>query len=91
MMKNCPLRNIEELKLLIKRVLESITKEMFERFMNHFKKRWKLYIIHKGRKFDKQLLKKISSTRKNKRLKLKKLESMELEYATMKKFVLTKI
>ena len=83
-----PPRTMEELKLLIKKVWDSIPKEMCERIINHIKKRWDLCIKHKGRRLDKQLLKKISSTKNNLILKLAKSKINGVRISYNDKFVL---
>jgi len=88
MMNIFPPRTMEELKLLIKKVWDSIPKEMCERIINHIKKRWDLCIKHKGRRLDKQLLKKISSTKNNLRLKLAKSKINGVRISYNDKFVL---
>ena len=88
MMNIFPPRTMEELKLLIKKVWDSIPKEMCERIINHIKKRWDLCIKHKGRRLDKQLLKKISSTKNNLILKLAKSKINGVRISYNDKFVL---
>ena len=62
---------------------------MCERIINHIKKRWDLCIKHKGRRLDKQLLKKISSTKNNLRLKLAKSKINGVRISYNDKFVLS--
>ena len=65
-----PPSNLDELKSSIKKVWESISVSICKNIFDHFKERWKLCIIHKGRRLDKELLGKIPSMHKNARLKV---------------------
>ena len=53
-----PPSTIEELKQTIQRIWNAINLSICEKIINHMKKRWELCILHKGRRFDKELLKK---------------------------------
>ena len=66
-----PQSNLDELKSSIKKVWEYIPVSICKIIFAHFKERWKLCIIHKGRRLDKELLRKIPSTHKNIRWKVK--------------------
>ena len=66
-----PPSNLDELKSAIKKVWESIPVAICKNIFEHFKERWKLCIIHKGRRLDKELLRKIPSTHKKIRWKIK--------------------
>lgn len=72
MMNIFPPTTIEELKVLIQKIWNAIPKEMCERIIEHIQKRWELCLHHKGARLDKQLLQKISTKRKELRLKLSK-------------------
>ena len=60
-----PPSNLDELKSSIKKVWESIPVSIYKNIFDHFEERWKLCIIHKGRRLDKKLLRKMPSTHKN--------------------------
>ena len=53
-----PPKTIEDLKISIQKIWESIPPTICERIINHIKERWELCIKHKGRRLDKELLKK---------------------------------
>ena len=66
-----PPSNLDELKSSIKKVWEFIPVSICKNIFDHFRERWKLCIIYKGRRLDKELLRKIQSTHKNIRWKVK--------------------
>ena len=65
-------KTLEELKEIIQRTWDSITPEICNKIINHVEKRWDLCIKHKGRRLDKELLKKIASENSKTRIKLLK-------------------
>ena len=79
---------MEELKSLIRRIWYSIPKDICERIIEHIKKRWDLCLCHKGIRLDKQLLRKISSQRKELKLKLSKNRINGIRISYNDKFVL---
>ena len=88
MMHIFPPTNMEELKSLIRRIWYSIPKDICERIIEHIKKRWDLCLCHKGIRLDKQLLRKISSQRKELKLKLSKNRINGIRISYNDKFVL---
>ena len=72
MMNIFPPTTIEELKVLIQKIWNAIPKEMCERIIEHINKRWELCIHHKGVRLDKQLLQKITTKRKELKIKISK-------------------
>ena len=69
-----PPKTLEELKQGIQRIWDSITPDVCNKIINHTKKRWDLCIKHKGRRLDKELLKKIIPEEEKKKIKLQKLK-----------------
>ena len=59
-----PPTNIEELKTVIKNIWVSIPVTICQNIIDNMKERWKLCLMHKGRRLDKELLRKIRPNRK---------------------------
>ena len=59
-----PPTNLEELKTAIKNIWESIPVTICQNIIDNMKERWKLCLMHKGRRLDKELLRKIRPNRK---------------------------
>ena len=74
MLNMFPPKTLEELKQGIQRIWDSITPDVCNKIINHSKKRWDLCIKHKGRRLDKELLKKIIPEEEKKKIKLQKLK-----------------
>lgn len=74
MLNMFPPTTLEELKITIQKIWNSISPEICEKIIDHIKKRWELCIQHKERRLDKELLRKISSDN-NKEIKIKFLKS----------------
>ena len=74
MLNMFPPKTLEELKQGIQRIWDSITPDVCNKIINHTKKRWDLCIKHKGRRLDKELLKKIIPEEEKKKIKLQKLK-----------------
>ena len=83
-----PPSTIEELKETIQRIWNAINPNICEKIINHMKKRWELCILHKGRRLDKELLKKISSENKGMKLRLSKLKINGIRISYNDKFLL---
>ena len=68
--------NIEELKFSINKVWNSIAsnKKICENIIKHMEKRWDLCIQHKGRRLDKQLLRRIAQEEEKTNLSITKSE-----------------
>lgn len=68
--------NIEELKFSINKVWNSIAsnKKICENIIKHMEKRWDLCIQHKGRRLDKQLLRRIAPEEEKANLRITKSE-----------------
>ena len=88
MLNMFPPNSLEELKQGIQRIWDSITPDICNRIINHTKKRWDLCIRHKGRRMDKELLKKIFPEDEKKRLKLQKLKINGIRISYNDKFVM---
>ena len=54
---------MQELKETIQKIWESIPQKVCKNIIDHMKQRWALCIKFKGRRLDKELLKKISNIR----------------------------
>ena len=82
MLSMFPPSNLDELKSSIKKIWESIPAEICKNIINHFKERWKLCAIHKGRRLDKELLAKIPSTHRDIKWKVKNcsIEGVRVSY-----------
>ena len=65
---------LEELKIAIQNIWDSIASNLkvCEKIINHMSKRWDLCIQHKGRRLDKELLRKIISENDHTKIKLSK-------------------
>ena len=87
MMHIFPPTNMEELKSLIRRIWYSIPNDISKRIKKHIKKRWDLCLCHKGIRLDKQLLRKISSQRKELKLRLSKNRINGIRISYNDKFV----
>ena len=66
-----PPNNLEELKSSIKNIWYSIPVSLCEKIIEHIGERWKLCLKHKGRRLDKELLRKIPSIDKEVKWKKK--------------------
>ena len=66
-----PPNNLEELKSSIKNIWYSIPAALCEKIIEHIGERWKLCLKHKGRRLDKELLRKIPSIDKEVKWKKK--------------------
>ena len=80
-------KTLEELKEIIQRTWDSITPEICNKIINHVEKRWDLCIKHKGRRLDKELLKKIASENSKTRIKLLKAKINGIRISYNDKFV----
>ena len=80
-------KTLEELKEIIQRTWDSITPEICNKIINHVEKRWDLCIKHKGRRLDKELLKKIASDNAKTRIKLLKAKINVIPISYNDKFV----
>ena len=58
-----PPKDMQELKETIQKIWESIPQKVCKNIIDHMKQRWALCIKYKGRRLDKELLKKIPNTR----------------------------
>ena len=67
-----PPTSLEELKGALQKIWNSISGELCEKIINHMEKRWELCIQHKGRRLDKELLRKITSENDAKKIRLTK-------------------
>jgi len=88
MLNMFPPNSMEELKKGIQRIWNSITPEICKRIINHTKKRWDLCIRHKGRRLDKELLKKIIPEKEKKRIKMLKTKINGIRISYNDKFVM---
>ena len=66
-----PPKDINDLKSSIKMIWESIPKTICQNIIEHLKYRWDLCIKYKGRRLDKELLRKIPKIKKNFKWKIK--------------------
>ena len=64
-------KDVNELKVAIKNIWDSIPIEICELIIEHIKKRWDLCIKHRGRRLDKELLRTIESNHDSIRWKVK--------------------
>ena len=80
---------IEELKASIQKIWNSISlnAKICEKIINHIQKRWDLCIKHKGRRLDKQLLRKITSESDKTRLRLNREEIKGIRISYNDKFL----
>jgi len=83
-----PPKTVEDLKSSIKKIWESIPTSICERIIAHIKKRWELCIKHKGRRLDKELLRKLAPNKNEINWKIKNatIEGIRISYND--KFVL---
>ena len=65
-----PPKDLQSLKETIQKIWESIPKKVCKNIITHMKERWALCIKYKGRRLDKELLKKIPSERSSSDLKI---------------------
>ena len=65
-----PPKDLQSLKETIQKIWESIPKKVCKNIITHMKERWALCIKYKGRRLDKELLKKIPSERSSSYLKI---------------------
>ena len=77
-----PIKTIDDLKISIKKIWNSIPSSICARIINHIKERWELCIKHKGRRLDKELLKKITPNKKVIRWNVKNacIEGIRISY-----------
>ena len=64
-------KDVNELKVAIKNIWDSIPAEICQRIIDYTKKRWDLCIKHRGRRLDKELLRKIESNQDSIKWKVK--------------------
>ena len=83
-----PPTNLEELKTAIKNIWESIPVTICQNSIDNMKERWKLCLLHKGKRLDKELLRKIKSTHKNTNWKIKKSSIAGIRVSYNDKFVM---
>ena len=87
MLSMFPPSNLDELKSSIIKIWESIPAEICKNIINHFKERWKLCAIHKGRRLNKELLAKIPSTHRDIKWKVKNYSITGVRVSYNDKFV----
>ena len=81
-------KDINELKVAIKNIWDSIPIGICERIIEHTKKRWDLCIKHRGRRLDRELLKKIDSNNDSIKWKVKNSLINGIRVSYNDKFVL---
>ena len=83
-----PPKDMNSLKTTIKMIWDSIPKQICENIIEHIKHRWKLCIKYKGRRLDKELLRKISKVKKDFKWRMKSPEINGIRVSYNDKFVL---
>ena len=81
-------KDVNELKVAIKNIWDSIPIEICERIIEHTKKRWDLCIKHRGRRLDKELLRTIESNYDSRKWKVKNSIIQGIRVSYNDKFVL---
>ena len=82
-----PLKTMSGLKRIIKMVWDSIPKRICENIIQHMKYRWALCIKYKGRRLDKELLRKIPKIKKDFKWRMKTSEINGVRVSYNDKFV----
>jgi len=83
-----PPKDMNSLKTTIKMIWDSIPKQICENIIEHIKHRWKLCIKYKGRRLDKELLRKIPKVKKDFKWRMKSPEINGIRVSYNDKFVL---
>ena len=83
-----PPKDMESLKNTIKLIWDSIPKTICENIINHMEQRWELCIKYKGRRLDKELLRKIPKIKNDIKWGIKKQEINGVRVSYNDKFVL---
>ena len=83
-----PPKTMSGLKRIIKMVWDSIPRSICENIIEHMKYRWALCIKYKGRKLDKELLRKIPKIKKDIKWKMKSSEINGVRVSYNDKFVM---
>ena len=83
-----PPTSLEELKEALQKIWNSISGKLCEKIINHMEKRWELCIQHRGRRLDKELLRKITSNNKKMKIKLSKEKINGIRISYNDKFLL---
>ena len=83
-----PSKNNEWLKRIIKMVWDSIPRSICESIIEHMKHRWALCIKYKGRRLDKELLRKIPKIKKDIKWRMKTSEINGVRVSYNDKFVM---
>ena len=82
-----PPKTMSGLKRIIKMVWDSIPKRICENIIQHMKYRWALCIKYKGRRLDKELLRKITKIKKDFKWRMKTSEINGVRVSYNDKFV----
>ena len=82
-----PPKDLDNLKSTIKVIWESIPKTICENIIEHIKHRWELCIKYKGRRIDRELLKKIPKVGKEFKFKLRKKSINGIRISYNDKFI----
>ena len=82
-----PPKDMSDLKNVMKLIWDSIPKKIYENIIEHFKYRWALCIKYKGRRLDKELLRKISKINRPLNWKVKNSEINGIRVSYNDKFV----
>ena len=80
--------SLEELKEALQKIWNSISGKLYEKIIKHMEKRWELCIQHKGRRLDKELLRKITSENNETKIKLSKTKINGIRISYNDKFIL---
>ena len=83
-----PPKDMNNLKKTIKMIWDSLPKQICENIIEHIKHRWKLCIKYKGRRLDKELLRKIPKVKKYFKWRMKSPEINGIRVSYNDKFVL---
>ena len=82
-----PPKDMSDLKNAIKLIWDLIPKKICENIIEHFKYRWSLCIKYKGRRLDKELLRKIPKINRHFNWKVKASEINGIRVSYNDKFV----
>ena len=83
-----PPTSLEELKEALQKIWNSISGKLCEKIINHMEKRWELCIQNRGRRLDKELLRKITSNNNKMKIRLSKAKINGIRISYNDKFVL---
>ena len=83
-----PPTTLEEFKEAIQNIWNSISSDICQKIIKHMEKRWELCIKHKGRRLDRELLRKINSGSEKMKITLAKTKVNGVRISYNDKFVL---